>query len=57
MRLEDFQLLSSSTKTPGLMALPFCAEDRWPKQPEIPVELKEDDPEVKRKGKLLQQSL
>ena len=27
------------------------AEDRWPKQPEIPVELKEDDPEVKRERK------
>ena len=27
------------------------AEDRWPKQPEIPVELKEDDREVKRERK------
>ena len=53
MRLEDFQLKSSSEKNRWTNGPAFLweAEDRWPKQPEISVEIKEDDPEVKRERK------
>ena len=48
MPLEDFRLKSSSTKTAGFL---WEADNHWPKQPDIPVELKEDDHEVKRERK------